>query len=63
MGARCCAPGQRGGEGGECLGPPTSCPPTHAAGAEGCLPREGRVEFAGGLLAFGPSDWEADGAV
>jgi hypothetical protein len=66
LGARCCAPGQRAGAGdqaGECLGPAASCPPTHEAGPEGCLPREGRVAFAGGALAFGPSDWEADGTV
>ncbi|HEU4410977.1 MAG TPA: SUMF1/EgtB/PvdO family nonheme iron enzyme [Polyangiaceae bacterium] len=62
-GARCCAPGQAAGPGGECLGEPTECPPTHAPFAGGCLPREARVEFAGGLLSLRPSDWEADGAV
>jgi formylglycine-generating enzyme required for sulfatase activity len=63
VGARCCAPGQRAGAGGECLGEPTACPPTHVLAPEGCLPREGRVEFAGGQLSLRPTDWEADGAV
>jgi formylglycine-generating enzyme required for sulfatase activity len=62
VGARCCAPGQWAGPGGECRGRPAACPPTHEPGPDGCAPREGRVAFAGGRLVVRPVDWEAQGA-
>jgi formylglycine-generating enzyme required for sulfatase activity len=58
LGARCCAPGQTE-RSGVCLGVPSSCPANMEVTPDGCVVRHRRVSLQGGLLKFGPEDWES----
>jgi sulfatase modifying factor 1 len=59
---RCCAPGQTGA-GGRCSGKPTSCPLGMHASRRGCAVDVRRLAYAGGRLAIGAEDWQAEGVI
>ncbi|MEB2313967.1 MAG: SUMF1/EgtB/PvdO family nonheme iron enzyme [Sorangiineae bacterium] len=64
-GARCCGGGQSL-DAARCAGAPRSCAEgMHVAAlpSPGCAADPHRIEYAGGELTLGPSDWEAEGTV
>jgi formylglycine-generating enzyme required for sulfatase activity len=57
-GPRCCAPSQTERD-GACRGAPAACPDGMEATPDGCVVRHRRVALPGGLIQFGPEDWES----
>ncbi len=64
MGPRCCGIGQKL-VGGRCTGKPSGCAAdmseSKLADHPGCVAIDRRIEYSGGTLHLGPSDWEAPG--
>jgi formylglycine-generating enzyme required for sulfatase activity len=61
---RCCPSGQKAVK-ERCTGKPSSCPAgLHpVAPRKGCAADERRISYAGGRLALGGEDWQADGVI
>lgn len=64
MGARCCGVGQHV-QNGRCTGKPARCAAdmtqSKLADHPGCVAIDRRIDYAGGTLHLGASDWEAPG--
>jgi formylglycine-generating enzyme required for sulfatase activity len=64
LGPRCCGVGQRMHD-GRCTGQPTQCAAdmtqSTLADHPGCVATDRRIDYSGGTLHIGASDWEAPG--